>query len=126
LPAIRDEVATDPSLGTGEDERMVCCSPRIAQELVWLVGALDDGSRPIAEIWRELGRVARVRKLAQPSYESVRRLVHSQRQFQVVVDPERTRLLAILLGEYTVRPRDPRELAFVPAEERLTAQAPVS
>lgn len=54
-------------------------SPAIDPRLVRLVARMDDGAEPIAPIWRELGYRARERNLLQPSYESVRRLVHAQR-----------------------------------------------
>jgi hypothetical protein len=54
-------------------------SPAIDPTLIRLLARMDDGSEPIAPIWRELGRRARARNLLQPSYESVRRLVHAQR-----------------------------------------------
>jgi len=55
-------------------------SPRIRRELLLLISDLDDGMRPAAEIWRELGKIARRRRLQQPSYESVRRVVNEQRR----------------------------------------------
>jgi len=54
-------------------------SPAIDPFLIQLIDELDDGSEVIAAIWREVGRRARRRRLLQPSYESVRRLVHAQR-----------------------------------------------
>jgi len=54
-------------------------SPAIDPFLTELIDELDDGSEVIAAIWREVGRRARRRQLLQPSYESVRRLVHAQR-----------------------------------------------
>jgi hypothetical protein len=54
-------------------------SPAIHPQLIRLVDRMDDGSEPIAPIWRELGYRARAQNLLQPSYESVRRLVHAQR-----------------------------------------------
>jgi hypothetical protein len=81
-------------------------SPAIHPQLVRLVGELDDGSEAIAAIWRELGRRARRRKLLQPSYESVRRLVHAHRAVRKL---EYSRLLrcATLLGEYLSCTRHP-------------------
>lgn len=57
-------------------------APAIQPTLIRLVDDLDDGSDAIAAIWRELGHRARAQKLLQPSYESVRRLVHAQRAFR--------------------------------------------
>lgn len=54
-------------------------APAIRPQLLELIEALDDDTRGIASIWRELGHVARALGLLQPSYESVRRIVHAQR-----------------------------------------------
>jgi hypothetical protein len=55
-------------------------APAVRPQLLDLIDALDDDTRGIASIWRELGRAARARGLFQPSYETVRRLVHAQRE----------------------------------------------
>jgi hypothetical protein len=55
-------------------------SPAIRPQLLDLIEKLDDDTRGIASIWRELGQAARARGLYQPSYESVRRLVHLCRE----------------------------------------------
>jgi hypothetical protein len=83
-------------------------SPAIAPQVRALVRDLDDGSRGIAAIWREVGRGARHRKLLQPSYESVRRLVHAQRRPALVRPYSRLKRLAILAYELAFRIRDPR------------------
>lgn len=57
-------------------------SPSIGPRLVELVDQLDDGKTGIAAIWRELGHLARAQRLFQPSYESVRRLVHALREWR--------------------------------------------
>jgi hypothetical protein len=59
--------------------RMGPFSPRIPRSVRRTVAALDDGNRPVAEIWRDAGQIARRRRLHQPSYESIRRLVRAQR-----------------------------------------------
>jgi hypothetical protein len=64
-------------------------APAVRPQLLVLIDALDDDRRGIASIWRELGRAARARGLFQPSYETVRRLVHAQR--------DRRRLAALRL-----------------------------
>lgn len=55
-------------------------APAIRPELCRLIERLDDGTCPIAQIWRDAGYRARRGNLLQPSYESVRRLVHVQRR----------------------------------------------
>src|SRR4051812_44917360 len=55
-------------------------APAVRPQLLVLIDALDDDKRGIASIWRELGRAARARGLFQPSYETVRGLVHAQRE----------------------------------------------
>ena len=55
-------------------------APAVRPQLLALIDALDGDERGIASIWRELGRAARARGLFQPSYETVRRLVHAQRE----------------------------------------------
>ena len=57
-------------------------APAIHPTLIRLIDELDDGSEVIAAIWREVGHRARRQKLLQPSYESVRRLVHAQRAWR--------------------------------------------
>ena len=87
-------------------------SPAIAPQVRAMVRDLDDGSRGIAAIWREAGRHARHRKLLQPSYESVRRLVHTQRHPSLVRPYSRLKRLAILAYELAFRTRDPRFVLF--------------
>jgi hypothetical protein len=58
-------------------------SPAVRPQLLVLIDALDDDTRGIAAIWRELGHAARARGLFQPSYETVRRLVHRQRTLRL-------------------------------------------
>jgi len=60
-------------------------APAIHPTLIRLVDDLDDGSEVIAAIWRELGYRARRQNLLQPSYESVRRVVHAQRAWRRLV-----------------------------------------
>ena len=73
-------------------------SPAIDPFLIGLIDELDDGSEVIAVIWRAVGRRARRRQLLQPSYESVRRLVHAQRAVRRSVYAGRRRV-AILTAE---------------------------
>jgi hypothetical protein len=80
-------------------------APAIRPELLAIVGELDDGTRGIASIWRELGRRARARGLCQPSYESVRRLVHAQRERAALAYSSLKRA-AILTAEFLWNTRD--------------------
>ena len=82
-------------------------SPRIPDSLLDVILDLDDGSRPAAEIWRECGRIARRRRLHQPSYESVRRAVNAQRK---PLPPRITKLrrAAIIAETLIFRTRDPK------------------
>ena len=73
-------------------------APAIHPTLIRLIDDLDDGSEVIAAIWRELGHRARRQRLLQPSYESVRRLVHAQRAWRRL--EARVRRAAILAAEF--------------------------
>jgi len=85
-------------------------APPIQPQLRAIVRDLDDGTVAIAAVWREAGHRARQRKLLQPSYESVRRLVHEQRRRRRPVGPGYCRLKrwAILAYELAFQIRDPR------------------
>lgn len=80
-------------------------APAIHPTLIRLVDDLDDGSEAIAAIWRELGHRARAQQLLQPSYESVRRLVHAQRALRRL-EHLRLRCAAILAAEFLWNTRD--------------------
>jgi hypothetical protein len=82
-------------------------APAIHPTLIRLVDDLDDGSEVIAAIWRELGHRARRLKLLQPSYESVRRLVHAQRAWRRL-EYSRAKRAAILTAEFLWNTRDRR------------------
>jgi len=58
---------------------MTRSAPRIAQPLLEALPRLDDGKRPIAEVYRLLGEEADARRLTRPSYKRVRVLVHELR-----------------------------------------------
>jgi hypothetical protein len=85
-------------------------SPCIQPQLRAIVRQLDDGTVPIAAVWREASMRARSRKLLQPSYESVRRLVHEQRRRTRPVSTgySRVKRWAILAYELVFRTRDSR------------------
>ena len=84
-------------------------SPRIPDSLLEVILDLDDGFRPAAEIWRECGRIARRRRLHQPSYESVRRAVNAQRK---PLPPRITKLrrAAIIAETLMFRTRNPKDV----------------
>jgi hypothetical protein len=82
-------------------------SPAISPHVRTMIRDADDGRRAIAEIWREVGRRARSMKFLQPSYESVRRLVHAQRR-RPARSYSRLKRLAVLAYELAFRTRDPR------------------
>jgi hypothetical protein len=85
-------------------------SPVIHPRVCAIVRNLDDGTSPIAAIWREAGRRARRRKLLQPSYESVRRMVLAERRRRCPAGTtySRGKRWAILAYELVFRTRDPR------------------
>jgi hypothetical protein len=86
-------------------------APAIHPDLIRLVDELDDGTDVIAAIWRELGRLARGRSRLQPSYESVRRLVHEQRaRRKLAYSP--VRRAVILAGEFLWNTRDRGEIVL--------------
>ena len=74
-------------------------APAIRPQLLSLIETLDDDTRGIASIWRELGHIARSRGLFQPSYESVRRIVHVQRAVRRLTYSQGKRA-AILAAEF--------------------------
>jgi hypothetical protein len=58
---------------------MVSSAPRVDSRLVAVVERLDDRHVPIAETWRRVRLVAAELGLTRPSYEQVRRIVHTAR-----------------------------------------------
>jgi hypothetical protein len=84
-------------------------APAIRPQLLAAVDELDDGERGIASIWRELGRRARAAGLCQPSYESVRRLVHARRE-QATLTYSELKRAAILVAEFLWNARNRKEL----------------
>jgi hypothetical protein len=85
-------------------------SPAIAPQVRRMIRDVDDGRSEIAAVWREVGRRARRGKCLQPSYESVRQLVHEQRRLRRETWPQYSRLkrAAILAFELVFGTRDPR------------------
>ncbi len=59
---------------------MVQIAPRIDDRLVAAVARFDRTGRPIAEINRLVGDVARALGVPRPSYERVRQVVHQLRE----------------------------------------------
>ena len=80
-------------------------APAIRPQLLDVIAQIDDGKRGIASIWRELGYIARARRLLQPSYESVRRIVHAQRE-AARLRYSRAKRAAILTAEFLWNTRD--------------------
>jgi hypothetical protein len=74
-------------------------APAIHPTLIRLADDLDDGNEVIAAIWRELGHRARRQQLLQPSYESVRRIVHMHRAWRRL-ECSRVMRAAILTAEF--------------------------
>jgi hypothetical protein len=100
-------------------------APAIHPTLIRLADELDDGTEVIAAIWRELGRRARRQQLFQPSYESVRRIVHAQRAWRRL-EYSRVKRAAILTAEFLWNTRNRKAIlldAFDGADiERRRAQ----
>jgi hypothetical protein len=84
-------------------------APAIHPTLIRLADDLDDGTEVIAAIWRELGHRARRQQLLQPSYESVRRLVHAQRAWRRLVYSRMIRA-AILTTEFLWKTRSRKSI----------------
>jgi hypothetical protein len=54
-------------------------APRLSAQLVAATANVDDGSKPIAETYRQVAAVAEALGLSRPSYESIRRVTHELR-----------------------------------------------
>ena len=95
-------------------------APAIHPNLIRLADDLDDGTEVIAVIWRELGRRARQRMLLQPSYESVRKIVHAQRAWRRLASSRLARA-TILTAErlWTTRNRRTILLDVADVERRV-------
>lgn len=59
---------------------MVTGAARLTPQLVRALARLDDGSLPIAELARRVGRLAEASGGTRPSYERIRQLVHLLRR----------------------------------------------
>lgn len=83
---------------------MVAAAPRIHSSLVERLARIDDGTRPIAELNRELGAFAEARGLTRPSYECVRELVHLTRSLRRARRPSELREIwdASVRGGYMI------------------------
>jgi hypothetical protein len=86
-------------------------APAIHPTLIRLADELDDGREAIAAIWRELGHRARAQTLVQPSYESVRRIVHVQRAWRRLMRSAVIRA-TLLAAEFVSNPRSRKEILF--------------
>jgi hypothetical protein len=84
-------------------------APAIHPTLIRLIDELDDGTEVIAAVWRALGQRARAQELLQPSYESVRRLVHAQRAWRRI-ESVRLKRAAILAAEFLLNTRNRRAI----------------
>jgi hypothetical protein len=71
--------------------------PLLEQE----IAAADDGELPIAEVWRLVGSRRAERRLPQPSYETVRRVVGRQRAWRARASSTAEVMVDVALG---VRP----------------------
>lgn len=58
---------------------MVPCAPRLSPRLVAAIERHDDGTRAVAEVWRDVCTTAEGLGLVRPSYERVRSLVKEHR-----------------------------------------------
>jgi len=61
---------------------MVTMAPRISGRLIEAIVRFDDPSRPIAEIYRQVGAEAERLRLTRPSYQRIRELVHQVRNMR--------------------------------------------
>ena len=58
---------------------MARCAARIDARLLAALERADDGERPVAEVWRDVGAAAQRAGVHRPSYERVRTLVAARR-----------------------------------------------
>jgi hypothetical protein len=100
-------------------------APAIEPSLARLVAELDDDTRAIAAIWRELGHRARAAGLYQPSYESIRRIVHAHRALRRLLYAKIVHSVGTAVElAWRVQQRSgttPREPALAPAAYRRHA-----
>jgi hypothetical protein len=96
-------------------------SPRLHPFLVEQIWALDDGRRPIAEIWRGVTREAGTVGLAAPGYHTVRTVVRAERLRRA----ERNEALLMALREATrYTPDGLRVIDHLAAAHRRRRRAP--
>ena len=96
-------------------------SPRLHSLLVEQIWSLDDGRRPIAEIWRGVSREAGEVGLAAPGYHTVRTVVRAERLRRA----ERSEALRMALKEATrYTPDGLRVIDHVGAAHRRRRRAP--
>jgi hypothetical protein len=72
---------------------VVRSAPRIDERLLDAVARLDDGTVPIAEVWRRVGAEADAAALTRPSYERIRELVHLSRDLRARLGPSAVQIL---------------------------------
>lgn len=81
---------------------MVVSAARLGPRLAAELARADDGSRPIAEVWRRVGAAADRLEVPRPSYERIRMLVNERRSVQ-----RRPSTLEVAIDvAYGVRPAD--------------------
>jgi hypothetical protein len=83
----------------------VTFAPHIGPRIFQLIDQLDDGKKPRAQIWRELGALLRAEGRLQPSYESIRRIVNTVRALRALAYSKVKRAL-VLSAEYLWNLRD--------------------
>jgi hypothetical protein len=82
-------------------------APRLSAQLVAATANVDDGSRPIAETYRQVAAVAEALGLARPSYESIRRVTHEIRA------RKRDPTIGQVLLDISLQQRPPEDLVHV-------------
>jgi len=85
---------------------MPASAPRYDRRLVRAIRRLDDGSLPIAEVWRRVGEVAGRLGVPRPSYVHVRRIVVSERERAAQLREIRNEALVGLVSRMAPDPVD--------------------
>ena len=80
-------------------------APHIGPRIFELIDQLDDGKKPRAQIWRELGALLRAEGRLQPSYESIRQIVNTVRELRRLAYSKLKRAV-VLTAEYLWNLRD--------------------
>lgn len=96
-------------------------SARIHPFLVEQIWALDEGRRPIAEIWRDVCREAAAIGLVAPGYHSVRTVVRAERERRAA---QREALVMALAEAARYTPDGLSVIDHVAAAHRLRRRTP--